>query len=158
MTEMPKDADEPDHAAMVNTALEFTIPVAHGMGVRAVEVRAGYACAEVPIDGNGNHFGVMYAGVLFTVAEVLGGAIGVASFDNAQYYPLVKDLQITFRRPAKTAVRAATSLEPMVMAAVAEEAAKEGKADFELDTEVTDADGTVVATTHGVYQLRRFDT
>lgn len=152
------DAEEtPDYVAMVNTALEYTIPVAHTMGVRTVEVRPGFAAAEVPIEGNGNHFGVMYAGVLFTVAEVLGGAIGVASFDNAQYYPLVKDVQIRFRRPAKTAVRAAATLDAMTMAAAAEEAAEEGKADFELDAELTDTEGTVVATTHGIYQLRRFD-
>ena len=149
-------SEQPDYVAMVNTGLEYTIPVAHKMGVRAVEVRPGYAAAEVPIEGNGNHFGVMYAGVLFTVAEVLGGAIGIASFDNTQFFPLVKDVQIAFRRPAKTVVRSVAALDEASIAAVAKEAEANGKADFELDAELTDADGTVVATTHGVYQLRRF--
>jgi len=110
----------------------------------------------VPIEGNGNHFGVMYAGVLFTVAEVLGGAIGVASFDNSKYFPLVKDVQIRFRRPAKTVVRSVATLDEATIAATAKEAEANGKADFELDAELTDAEGTVVATTHGLYQLRSF--
>jgi thioesterase domain-containing protein len=150
------DTEAPDYVTMVNTALEFTIPVAHSMGVRAVEVRSGYAAAEVPIEGNGNHFGVMYAGALFTVAEVLGGAIGVASFDNSKYFPLVKDVQIRFRRPAKTVVRSVATLDEATIAATAQEAEANGKADFELDAELTDAEGTVVATTHGLYQLRSF--
>ena len=60
---------------MMNGAMEFTIPPAHKMGIKAVEARRGYAAASVPLEGNGNHFGVMYAGVQFTVAEILGGII-----------------------------------------------------------------------------------
>lgn len=149
-------SEEPDYVTLVNTALEHTIPVAHNMGVRVVDVRPGYAAAEVPMEGNGNHFGVMYAGVLFTVAEVLGGAIGVASFDNTQFFPLVKDVQISFLRPAKTNVRSEAKLDEETVAAVAKEAEANGKADFELDAELTGEEGTVVARTHGIYQLRRF--
>lgn len=152
------DTETPDYVTMVNTALEFTIPTAHSMGVRAVEVRSGYAAAEVPIEGNGNHFGVMYAGVLFTVAEVLGGAIGIASFDNSAYYPLVKDLQINFRRPAKTTIRASASLDEETIAKVTKEAEEIGKADFVLEAELTDTEGVVVATTRGLYQLRKYGT
>jgi release factor glutamine methyltransferase len=39
--------------------------------------------------------------------------------------------------------------------AVAAAADEHGKADFVLDVTATDADGTVVATLHGDYQLRR---
>src|SRR5690606_6231425 len=127
----------------------------HAMGARVVEVRPGFAAAEVPMEGNGNHFGVMYAGVLFTVAELLGGAIAVASFDTTRFFPLVKDLRISFLRPAKTAVRSQAALAEETIAAVAEEAEANGKADFELDAELTDTEGTVVARTHGLCQLRR---
>ncbi|MQA63582.1 MAG: DUF4442 domain-containing protein [Actinophytocola sp.] len=151
------DTDEAQpFTEMVNAGLEFTIPVAHGMGVRAIEVRPGFAATEVPIEGNGNHFGVMYAGVLFTVAEILGGAISIATFDTSTYYPLVRDLQIAFRKPAKTNVRASATLAEDTIATVTREAAAHGKADFVLDAELTDADGVVVATTHGLYQLRTY--
>lgn len=137
-----------------NNVLEAAIFTAHGMGVRGVELRPGHAAATAPMEGNGNHFGVMYAGVLFTVAEVLGGALALSTFDVARYYPLVKDLRITFLKAARSDVRAEASLTEDEVARVATEAAERGKSDFTLDAVVTDADGTVVATTHGLYQLR----
>jgi thioesterase domain-containing protein len=148
------DSDAPAFADMVNGAMEFTIPIAHKMGVKALEVRPGFAATTVPIEGNGNHFGVMYAGVLFTVAEILGGAIPIATFDNSKYYPLVKDLQIFFRKPAKTDVRAQASLSDAEITRIAADAEANGKADFTLEATVTDADGVLVAETRGLYQLR----
>ncbi|UGT41424.1 DUF4442 domain-containing protein [Nocardia yamanashiensis] len=139
---------------VVNGALEFTIPIAHKMGVEALEVRPGYAANRVPIEGNGNHFGVMYAGVLFTVAEILGGGIAIATFDTAKYFPLVKDLQIFFKKPASTDVTAVAELSDEEIARIAAEADEKGKADFTLKATVTDANGVVVAETVGLYQLR----
>ncbi|MBJ8348498.1 YiiD C-terminal domain-containing protein [Antrihabitans sp. YC2-6] len=149
------DGDEqPPFTDIMNSALEFTIPAAHRMGVKALDVRRGFAATSVPIEGNGNHFGVMYAGVLFTVAELLGGAISIASFDNAEYYPLVKDIQITFKRPAKTDVTADASLSDDEITRITAEAAANGKCDFVLESVVTDSAGETVATTKGLYQLR----
>ncbi|MGA8328239.1 MAG: thioesterase, partial [Mycobacterium sp.] len=62
----------------MNDALGSTIPTAHNMGVRVVEARRGFAATTVPVEGNGNHFGVIYAGVQFTVAEILGGIIALS--------------------------------------------------------------------------------
>ncbi|WP_327120399.1 DUF4442 domain-containing protein [Nocardia sp. NBC_01730] len=148
------EVETPPFKDLVNGALEFTIPIAHKMGVQAVEVRRGFAATSVPAEGNGNHFGVMYAGVLFTVAEILGGAIAVATFDNAAFYPLVKDLHVFFRKPAKTDVRAEATLSEADIARITEEAAANGKSEFTLRAVVTDADGVVVAETEGLYQLR----
>ncbi len=92
---------------MMNGAMDVTIPAAHKMGIKVVEARRGFAAATVPLEGNGNHFGVVYAGVEFTVAEILGGIIAIASFDSAKYYPLVKKVEIEFtaRRPHRPACR-----------------------------------------------------
>ena len=145
---------QPPFTEIMNAALEHTIPIAHKMGVTALDVRPGFAATTVPIEGNGNHFGVMYAGVLFTVAEILGGAIPIATFDNAKFYPLVKNLQIFFERPAKTDVRAEASLSEEEIARISAEADANGKAEFELVAVVRDTEGTVVARTSGRYQLR----
>jgi hypothetical protein len=96
----------------------------------------------------------MYAGVLFTVAEVLGGIIPLITFDTTKYFPLVKSLDITFVAMAKSDVRAEATLDDETIARVRDEAAARGKADFTLDAVVTDVDGTTVATTRGLYQLR----
>lgn len=139
---------------MMNDALGSSIPIAQKMGVKVVEARRGFAATTVPADGNGNHFGVIYAGVLFTVAEVLGGIIPLITFDRSKYFPLVKSLDIQFVAMAKSDVHAQASLDDETIARVEAEAAERGKADFTLEAVVTDADGQTVATTRGLYQLR----
>lgn len=151
---MAQDGDQATLVEVVNAALPLTVPAAHAMGVVVVEAAPGRAAATVPLEGNGNHFGVMYAGVLFTVAEVLGGVLALASFDAGSYYPLVKELRITFARPARSQVRACAELSAAEVARVAAQARERGKADFDLEATVTDADGQVVATTCGRYQVR----
>ena len=59
----------PTPVETMNIALEQMIPRAHQMGVTFVEMRPGYVRAELPFEGNGNHFGTVYAGVIFTLAE-----------------------------------------------------------------------------------------
>jgi acyl-coenzyme A thioesterase PaaI-like protein len=139
---------------MMNGAMESTIPPAHKMGIKAVDARRGYAAATVPLEGNGNHFGVMYAGVQFTVAEILGGIITIASFDAAKCYPLVKKVDIHFTGMARTDLRAEASLDEEEIGRIEAEAAEKGKADFTLDAVVKDEAGQTVSVTRGLYQLR----
>ena len=139
---------------MMNGAMEYTIPPAHKMGIKVVEARRGHAVASVPLEGNGNHFGVVYAGVQFTVAEMLGGIIALATFDAAKYYPLVKNVDIKFTGMARTDLRAEASLDEDEIARIEAEAAEKGKADFILDAVVKDEAGQTVSVTRGLYQLR----
>ena len=148
MTESP--------AEMLNSALETLIPVAHRMGVRFVELRPGFVKAEVPAEGNGNHFGVIYAGVTFTLAEVLGGAIHFATFDVSTHYPLVRSVTIDFLAPGKGTLTATASMSDDEIARIKALATPDAKVPFVFEAEVTGEDGTVVARTRGDYQLRPF--
>ncbi|WP_322921978.1 YiiD C-terminal domain-containing protein [Nocardioides renjunii] len=91
-----------------------SVPILEAMGIRVVELRPGFAAAELPPEPNTNHFGVTYAGSLFSVAEMLGGVLSLATFDLegelAGFVPLVKESTIRFRRPALGVVRATASL------------------------------------------------
>ena len=148
------ETEAPPYVDIVNAAMEFMMPSAHKLGVEAVEVRRGFAAATAPIEGNGNHFGVMYAGVLFTVAEMLGGMIAIPSFDQSEYFPLVKDLHIKFTAMARTDVRAEATISDAEIARVLAEASSKGKSDYVVEATVTDTSGTVVATTTATCQLR----
>src|SRR5262249_32965499 len=141
---------------MMNGALETTIPIAHKMGVRVIEARRGYAAASVPVEGNGNHFGVIYAGMQFTVAEILGGIITLSTFDTAKYFPLVMNVDIKFVGMARSELRAEAALNDDTITRVEAEAAERGKADFTLEAVVNDVEGQTVASTRGLYQLRAF--
>ena len=147
-------ADANELVDMMNGALGSTIPIAHKMGVKVVEARPGFAATTVSAEGNGNHFGVIYAGVQFTVAEILGGIIALSTFDSSKYFPLVKNVDIAFVGMARSELRAQASLDDETIARVETEAAERGKSDFNLEAVVTDADGQTVATTRGLYQLR----
>ena len=141
----------------MNAGLEQLVPRAHQMGVRFVELRPGYVRAELPVEGNTNHVGTIYAGVIFTLAEVLGGAMHVATFDVSTHYPIVRSMTIDFVAPGTTALTAVASLSDDEIAAV-RSAAANGKASFVLVAEVTDVAGTVVARTTGNYQIRPHGT
>lgn len=137
-----------------------TMPILAAMGIHVVELRPGFAAAELPPEPNVNHFGVTYAGSLYSVAEMLGGVLSLATFDLegelAGFVPLVKESTIRFRRPALGVVRASASLPDDEIARVRQDALATGKGEFTLEAIVTDTQGEVVATTVGTYQLRRF--
>jgi len=128
---------------------------------RVVDVRPGFAAAELPPEPNVNHFGVTYAGSLYSVAEMLGGILSLATFDLepdgelAGFVPLVKESTIRFRRPALGVVRASASLAEDEVARVRADALATGRGEFVLEATLTDAAREVVATTVGTYQLRR---
>lgn len=123
-------------------------------GLELLELKPGYVKCRMPYAGNGNHIGTMYAGALFTLAEIPGGALFLSSFDIARYFPIVKSLDIKFLKPARADVAIEISMEADRIRAISAAADEAGKADFTLDGELKLADGTVVATSHGVYQIR----
>ena len=133
-----------------------SVPILEAMGIRIVEARPGFAAAELPPEPNVNHFGVTYAGSLFSVAEMLGGVLSLLSFDLDKMVPVVKTSSIRFRRPAMGVIRAEVSLSDAEIARVQTDARTTGKGEFELEAVLTDASGEVVATTVGIYQIRRF--
>ena len=139
---------------MFNSVLAQMIPRAASMGIEVVELRPGYVKSRTPIEGNGNHIGTMYAGVLFTAAELLGGAIALSTFDVTKFYPVIKDMKISYRRPATGDVFAEAEMSDELVAELSEKAAAEGKAEFEFETRLSDESGELVATTVGTYQLR----
>jgi thioesterase domain-containing protein len=146
---------EPDLDALT-AGVHALIPIIGAMELKVVDARRGHAAAEIPAGPNVNHFGVMYAGSLFTAGEMLGGVLGMNSFDLEGFVPIVKSLEIRFLKPATGTIRAATSLSEDEIARIESVARETGKAEFVLEAELTDEAGVVVAATQGVYQVRKF--
>lgn len=124
-------------------------------GLRVLEMRERYAKALVPIAGNVNHVGIMYAGALFTLGEAAGGIVHGVSFDCSRFVPIVTEVTIRFRRPAVTDVTLEVSLSSEEADRIRREAEEKGKANFPLDLEIRDAQGEVVALVHGTWQVRK---
>jgi thioesterase domain-containing protein len=136
-------------------SLATGIPAVARTGIEILEIDKGYVKMKMPFEPNINHVQIMYAGSLFTLAELPGGAIFATSFDSTRFYPIVRDMSIRFRRPAKTDITVEVRLDPKDAAEIAERAERDGKADYEWECELKDETGEVVAITKNIYQLRR---
>ena len=134
--------------------IETGIPFVKRMGLKVLELAAGRVKLAAPLDGNENHIGSMYAGALFTLAEIPGGALFLTSFDARRFFPVVKEMAIRFRRPALGDVTVEMRLSAEEIARISAEAERKGKAEFQLTGEIKDADGVMVAESRGLYQIR----
>jgi acyl-coenzyme A thioesterase PaaI-like protein len=134
--------------------LEGAVEAIKRTGIRVVALRDRYARMLMPIEGNVNHVGIMYAGSLFTLGEIAGGAIHLVSFDVTRLIPIVKEVNIRFRRPATTDVTMEVELSAQEASRIETEALDKGKADFVLNLELEDANGEVVAIVGGTWQVR----
>ncbi len=130
------------------------IPPMHRMGLRIVALSEEHVIGAAPLAGNHNHIGTMYAGTQFGVAEVVGGALWLPNFDTDRVYPVVKDLQIRYIRPATSDIRAEASIGTATVQRMKREVVATGKSDFVIDSVLTDVAGVVVATAVGTYQIR----
>jgi len=124
-------------------------------GIRIVGLRDGYAKCIMPLHDNINHVGIMYAGSLFTLGEIMGGIMWGIMFDVEKFYPIVKEITIRFTRPAATDVSLEVNFNKGDAIRIQEEAEKGGKADYTLDLDLTDAAGETVSIVHGVWQIRK---
>lgn len=125
------------------------------MNLKAEVLEPGFVRLRVPLAGNENHIGSMYAGALFTLAEIPGGALFLTSFDARQFYPIIKEMNLRFRRPATGDIVVEARLSTEEIQRLENEAQANGKADYLLELALTDANGEVVALSRGLYQLRR---
>jgi acyl-coenzyme A thioesterase PaaI-like protein len=139
--------------ALLNKFVGQAIPFTTRNGFKVLEVKRGYLKAGIPLKPNKNHFNAMYAGALFTVAEIPGGIISMLSFDE-RFFPVLVDLKMEFLKVAKTDVTVEFSLSDSELARIEKEADSIGKSSFVLEGEVKDLDGTVVAKSYANYQVR----
>ena len=125
------------------------------MDLKAEVLEPGFVRLRVPLAGNENHIGSMYAGALFTLAEIPGGALFLTSFDASKFYPIVKEMNLRFRRPATADILVEARLSAEEIERLQGEAQANGKAEYVLELQLTDGSGEVVALSRGIYQLRK---
>jgi len=139
---------------LVENGIEFI----RRMGLKVVEMKRGYVELKAPLQGNVSHVGTLYAGALFSLAEVPGGAMYLTSFDVSKYYPIVKEMTIRYLKPAVTDATVKVAMSEEEIQRVAREAEERGKSEFILRAEVFDENGRRVCESEGTYQLRRMGT
>lgn len=131
------------------------VPAVGRLGVTVDCVEPGAVRLRVPIEGNGNHMGTMYAGALFALMELPGGLLPLGILDPALYTPIVTGVEIRFLAAARTDVTLTARMDPSELKALGARADETGRADFTLELQGEDADGRAVVSSTGHYQLRR---
>lgn len=140
---------------LVRQLTEEQIAFVKRSGLKAEVLEPGFVRLRMPLQGNQNHIGSMYAGALFTLAEIPGGALFMTSFDVQGYYPIIKEMNLRFRRPATGDILVEARISAEQISQISVQADAQGKADYRLDLELKDSAGEVVAISQGLYQMRK---
>lgn len=143
----PKYADLADLAINLVQGIKRT-------GIRILELTDRRTRLCMPLEGNSNHVGIMYAGSLFTLGEITGGIIPAVSIDLTDRVPIVKEVNIRFKAPAMSDVFLTAEISMDEAAAIEKNVAENGKADFSLALELKDVNDSIVAIVNGVWQVR----
>jgi acyl-coenzyme A thioesterase PaaI-like protein len=143
---------------IVKPLIEKKVAFLERMKLQVLELGRGHVKLLAPLKGNENHIGGVYAGAIFTLAEIPGGALFYTSFDETKFYPVVKEMTIQFLKPANTDLSIEISLSEEEIGRIEVEAVEKGKSEFRLTGEIKDIDGQVVALSRGIYQIRSIET
>ena len=126
-------------------------------GLRVLERSPGRSVLHVPLEGNSNHVGTLYAGALFTAAEASGGVLFHATFDVARFNLLIGEMTTRFTAIAKSDCTAEALMEPAEVERVTQELDANDRSKFTLPVILRDDRGTTVAEVRGIYFARSVD-
>jgi acyl-coenzyme A thioesterase PaaI-like protein len=136
----------PDYDAM-REGLQAAIPFNTHVGLEVAEVADGRGVVRLPDEGKlHNHVGSQHAAGLFAAGEAASGAAFMGAFADhlAGVTPLARSAEIDYRKLAKGVITATATLDEDVDEMV-QKLESDGKIEFPVAIEMTDADGQVVA-------------
>lgn len=141
------------NTSSLKSMIQSAIPFVERAGLKVIHLEAGKVTCEIPLNPNQNHMGTMYAGAQFTLADITGGALLLATFDPEQFIPTLKHLDISFLKPAQSDLHLSLRLTENTIARMSEEAEKHGKSECVLEGDLADRGGIVVAQMKGTFVL-----
>ena len=133
---------------LIAKSMGTAVPYIGHMGIEVTAMDEGAATALLPDRPElKNHVGSQHAGALFGVAETASGAAFVGAFAArmGDLTPLARSAQIAYLKVARGPIEAKAKLGmPAADALAALDA--DGRVDFSVEVEMTDAEGNTVAT------------
>ncbi|MBS1890532.1 MAG: DUF4442 domain-containing protein [Actinobacteria bacterium] len=140
--------------------MAIAVPYISHMGIEVTEMSEGAATAVLPDRADlHNHVGSQHAGALFGVAETASGAAFVGAFAvrMGDLTPLARNAEISYVKVARGVVEAKAKLGVPAEEALAK-LDQDGRIDFSVEVEMTDAEGDVVATATVDWNVRLKDS
>jgi acyl-coenzyme A thioesterase PaaI-like protein len=142
---------------VVRAGLEQAIPFNRHLGLEVVEVAEGRGAVQLPDDERlVNHVGSQHAGGLFSAAEAASGAAFVGAFAErlGDITPLAKAARIEYVKLARGPVTATATL-GQDKAALLSTLDADGRVEFPVEVDLTNADGETVARMTVDWHVRR---
>lgn len=122
----------------------------------SVEQLGDTVCCAVPLSPhNSNHFGVMHAGVLFSLAEATAGLFVTQHREFGAMLIVAEKVAIEFRKPARSRIAAYATHTEQFFEALRQGLAENPKYKFNVDVELRNDKGEIVATCACCFQLRQ---
>lgn len=131
----------------IRGGLQQAVPFNAHLGLEISDVGAGVGVVKLPDRSElRNHVGSQHAGALFAAGEAASGAAFVGTFADrlGDITPLVRNAEITYRKPGQGTITATGRLgnEPGELIADLDDT---GTVEFVVDVELTNAHGDMVA-------------
>lgn len=131
------------------------VPVAGFLGLHVESVETGHVRLRLPFAHPAeNHLGIVYAGAIFSLAEITGGVVMLSVFDTRKVTLLIRRIEIDFARPSRRDLFCDVHLPDALIAEARAGIAAQGTANVSLPIEITDLRGRVIARVHADYYLR----
>lgn len=142
-------------AENVEKFCKSSVPLFDFLDIKFEFLDDGVICCHLPYDRKvSNHLNSVYAGVQWSIAEVLGG-IAFAANSVPGYVPLLKSMNIEFKKPAMTDLIAQVRFSDDEALNMKQALENQGRYDFELASNVHDSNGNLVAKGLAVYAIRK---
>jgi acyl-coenzyme A thioesterase PaaI-like protein len=131
----------------VKDGLQAAIPYNNHVGLEYLDVADGTGVVRLPdSDALKNHVGSQHAGALFSAGEAASGGAFVGAFAErmATITPLARSAEIRYLKLARGEITATGRLAAGAGELLAE-LDSDGRVEFPVEVEMTDADGNTVA-------------
>ena len=139
---------------MATQFVHASVPAIGRLGVVVEAIAPGEVTLRVPLEGNTNHLGTMYAGALFALAELPGGLLPLVVLGPGSHVPILVGMSVHYTAAARTDVTLRATLPVEEVLALARRADAEGQAEFALALDAQEAAGRTVISSEAHYVLR----
>jgi len=125
------------------------------MDITFNSVSNGLYKVTLPMSKNvSNHVNSIHAAFIWASAEVLGGMIGITERADPSYAPLLKSMDVEFVNMATTDIIAESHFSKDQAVQMNASMLQDGRYDFELNTEIKDINGQLIAKAKALYAVR----
>ncbi|MEE4351019.1 MAG: PaaI family thioesterase [Pacificimonas sp.] len=139
------------------TRPKYSVPFVDRTGMTRERLDGGYAKLRMPLAGNENHVGVMYMGAYTVLAEATAANPGIAVCDPDKHFPIIKDLYVDFRAPARSDVTAEYELSAAELDGLAADLERKGSAGYTAEFPIRDTGGRDVCLARVTVKLLSHD-